>query len=293
MPSASRRPSWSCSLPGRLSGWFRTAASLRASAGFSIPSAARRGRRLPLRQQWAARDRPRDGRPPDAGWVPARDRARPPPDARGAGQHRGPLLHRLRAARGASGPFEPGGGPAAPGRRLRWSEEDRRLHDRHRWRSEGFRGEARTWRGLGRAVQRGLGSMRTKSCPAAAAISLKRLAAAFLRPIPCRRHDSNARNAPFRVPGAANRPGSPHARPLLPTPCGKPPRRPVPRCIPESSEGRVIQRPRYGPGPRISMQASGKHQSAVSTGRTHESARPNAQGCGRNDPASQEGVHTQ
>ncbi len=29
---------------------------------------------------------------------------------------------------------------------------------------------------------------------------------------------------------------------------------------------------RYGPDPRISMQASGKHQSAASTGRTHESA---------------------
>ena len=29
---------------------------------------------------------------------------------------------------------------------------------------------------------------------------------------------------------------------------------------------------RYGPGPRISMQASGKHRSAASTGRTHESA---------------------
>ena len=29
---------------------------------------------------------------------------------------------------------------------------------------------------------------------------------------------------------------------------------------------------RFGPGPRISMQASGKHQGAASTGRTHESA---------------------
>ena len=366
MPSAGRRPSWSCSLPGRLSSWFRTATSWRASTGFRIPLAARRGRRLPLRPQRAARDRPRDGCPADAGGVPARDRARPPPDARGAGQHRDPLVHRLRAARGASGPFEPGADPSAPGRcavpadpdaslaassrsrrpepsckqhtavddengvvldvaaatgevnegdlieaqvdevrrisgkrigtvtadagcacgkacgglerrgidpavpakrlpagsrvptrrfrcderndivkcprgkalrpgrpfkdgrrrfhagsrdcagcppggdcvsgsrsrkaveigadhpallrarrrRLRWSEEDRRLCRRHRWRSEGFRGEAKTWHGLGRAARRGLGNMRIQSCPAAAAINLKRLAAAFCARFP-------------------------------------------------------------------------------------------------------------
>ena len=64
-------------------------------------------------------------------------------------------------------------------RRLRWSEEDRRLHDRHRWRSEGFRGEAKTWHGLGRAARRGLGNMRVQSYLTAAAINLKRLAAAF------------------------------------------------------------------------------------------------------------------
>ena len=29
---------------------------------------------------------------------------------------------------------------------------------------------------------------------------------------------------------------------------------------------------RYGPGPRISMQAGGKHRRAAPTGRTHESA---------------------
>ncbi len=103
MPSASRRPSWSCSLPGRLSSRFRTTTSWRALAGFRIPLAARRGRRLPLRPQRAARDRPRDGRPPDAGGVPAGHRARPPPDARGAGGPRDPLVHRLRAAAGASG----------------------------------------------------------------------------------------------------------------------------------------------------------------------------------------------
>ena len=64
-------------------------------------------------------------------------------------------------------------------RRLRWSEEDRRLYERHRWRSEGFHGEAKTWHGLGRAVRRGLGNMRIQSYLTAAAINLKRLAAAF------------------------------------------------------------------------------------------------------------------
>ncbi len=67
---------------------------------------------------------------------------------------------------------------------LRWSEEDRRPRERHRWRSEGFHGEAKTWHGLGRAVRRGLVSMRIQSCPAAAAISLKRLAAAFCARFP-------------------------------------------------------------------------------------------------------------
>jgi DNA replication protein DnaC len=33
-------------------------------------------------------------------------------------------------------------------RRERWSDEDRRLYQRHRWRSEGFHGEAKTWHGL-------------------------------------------------------------------------------------------------------------------------------------------------
>ncbi len=32
-------------------------------------------------------------------------------------------------------------------RRERWSEEDQRLYQRHRWRSEGFHGEAKTWHG--------------------------------------------------------------------------------------------------------------------------------------------------
>lgn len=65
-------------------------------------------------------------------------------------------------------------------RRERWSEEDRRLYQRHRWRSEGFHGEAKTWHGLARAVRRGLSNMRIQAFLTAAAINLKRLAAALV-----------------------------------------------------------------------------------------------------------------
>lgn len=65
-------------------------------------------------------------------------------------------------------------------RRERWSEEDQRLYQRHRWRSEGFHGEAKTWHGLARAVRRGLQNMRIQAFLTAAAINLKRLAAALV-----------------------------------------------------------------------------------------------------------------
>ena len=65
-------------------------------------------------------------------------------------------------------------------RRLRWGAEERRLYQRHRWRSEGFHGEAKIWHGLARAVRRGLQNMRIQAFLTAAAINLKRLAAAFL-----------------------------------------------------------------------------------------------------------------
>jgi len=65
-------------------------------------------------------------------------------------------------------------------RRRRWSEDDRRLYQRHLWRSEGFHGEAKTWHGLGRAVRRGLDNMKIQAYLTAAAINLKRLAAALL-----------------------------------------------------------------------------------------------------------------
>ena len=65
-------------------------------------------------------------------------------------------------------------------RRLRWSEADRRLYQRHRWRSEGFHGEAKTWHGLARAVRRGLQNMRIQALLTAAAVNLKRLATTLL-----------------------------------------------------------------------------------------------------------------
>ena len=65
-------------------------------------------------------------------------------------------------------------------RRLRWGTEEVSLYRRHRWRSEGFHGEAKTWHGLARAVRRGLPNMRIQALLTAAAIILKRLATAAL-----------------------------------------------------------------------------------------------------------------
>ena len=65
-------------------------------------------------------------------------------------------------------------------RRERWSDEDQRLYQRHRWRVEGVHGEAKTWHGLARAVRRGLANMQIQAYLTAAAINLKRLAAALL-----------------------------------------------------------------------------------------------------------------
>src|SRR6056297_4291697 len=64
-------------------------------------------------------------------------------------------------------------------RRERWGETEDDLYQRHRWRSEGFHGEAKTWHGLARAVRRGLENMRIQAFLTAAAVNLKRLAAAF------------------------------------------------------------------------------------------------------------------
>ena len=54
------------------------------------------------------------------------------------------------------------------------------MYQRHLWRSEGFHGEAKTWHGLGRAVRRGLDNMKIQAYLTAAAINLKRLAAALV-----------------------------------------------------------------------------------------------------------------
>jgi len=64
-------------------------------------------------------------------------------------------------------------------RKDRWSEEDARLYQRHRWRSEGFHGEAKCWHGLARAVRRGLQNMRVQAFLTAMAVNLKRLAASL------------------------------------------------------------------------------------------------------------------
>ena len=64
-------------------------------------------------------------------------------------------------------------------RREKWSDEDRDLYQRHRRRSEGYHGEAKTWHGLARAVRRGLQNMRIPAFLTAAAVNLKRLAAAL------------------------------------------------------------------------------------------------------------------
>jgi hypothetical protein len=65
-------------------------------------------------------------------------------------------------------------------RREHWGDEQNDLYRRHRWRSEGFHGEAKTWHGLARAVRRGIDNMRIQSYLTAAAINLKRLAAAAI-----------------------------------------------------------------------------------------------------------------
>ena len=65
-------------------------------------------------------------------------------------------------------------------RRERWSDEDRALYQRDRWRSEGYHGEVKTWHGLSRAIRRGLINMKIQAYLTAAAVNLKRLASASL-----------------------------------------------------------------------------------------------------------------
>ena len=65
-------------------------------------------------------------------------------------------------------------------RSAHWTEGEKRLYQRHRWRSEGFHEEAKTWHGLSRAVRRGLDNMKIQAYLTAAVVNLKRLAAALL-----------------------------------------------------------------------------------------------------------------
>lgn len=62
-------------------------------------------------------------------------------------------------------------------RRERWTDADKTLYARHRWRVEGVHGEAKTCHGLARAVRRGLSNIRIQAYLTAAAMNLKRLAA--------------------------------------------------------------------------------------------------------------------
>ena len=62
----------------------------------------------------------------------------------------------------------------------RRGERERGLYRGHRIRVEGVHGEAKTWHGLARAVRRGLTNMRIQAHLTAAAVNLKRLAAAIL-----------------------------------------------------------------------------------------------------------------
>ncbi len=119
-------------------------------------------------------------------------------------------------------------------RRARWSADDRRLCQRHRWRSEGFHGEARTWHGWGRAVRRGLDNMKIQACLTAAAINLERLAVAVL-----------AVHGPSGPPDAPSRACYPLVE-LWPSDRGSrrlPPHDPTP----VTNQNRVLQQPRPAP----------------------------------------------
>ena len=92
-------------------------------------------------------------------------------------------------------------------RHARWGAGERRLWRRHMWRSEGYHGEAKSWHGLGRAVRRGLANMRIQAYLTAAAVNLKRLAAALAarlfalwRACAARRRRLRAYRAPIGLP---------------------------------------------------------------------------------------------
>jgi IS5 family transposase len=64
-------------------------------------------------------------------------------------------------------------------RYLAWTERERTLYASHRARVEGVHGDQKAWHGLARAVRRGLANMKIQAYLTAAAVNLKRLAAAI------------------------------------------------------------------------------------------------------------------
>ena len=67
-------------------------------------------------------------------------------------------------------------------RRARWGDHEYGLYRRHRWRAEGVHGEAKTQHGLRRAARRGRWNVAIQVYLTAAAMNLKRLAAAASTP---------------------------------------------------------------------------------------------------------------
>ncbi|MDE0000916.1 MAG: IS1182 family transposase [Rhodospirillaceae bacterium] len=112
---------------------------------------------------------------------------------------RGDCLPKTRANKTVLVPYDYPALLRARRRRTRWSEDDRRLYQRHLWRSEGFHGEAKTWHGLGRAVRRGLDNMKIQAYLTAAAINLKRLATALLAVLLAIRAIKTGQQLPLRA----------------------------------------------------------------------------------------------
>jgi transposase len=90
-------------------------------------------------------------------------------------------------------------------RHARRGEEEGRLWRRHMGRSEGYHGEAKSWHGLARAVRRGLANMKIQAYLTAAAVNLKRLAAAVAARIFALWRACAARKRRMRVPRGLTR----------------------------------------------------------------------------------------
>jgi IS5 family transposase len=80
-----------------------------------------------------------------------------------------------------------------------WSDHEYTLYQRHRWRIEGAHADAKMQHGLRRAVRRGLSNVAIQAYLTAAAMYLKRLAAAFL---PVFRVIRNCLGMPLQLVGA-------------------------------------------------------------------------------------------